>query len=81
MSDWPVIQHPDDDPFAGFPGRIANMILPISIPGRHQAKIHMRMTETDARALANMSDDLAHEMGPVFELIKSSLNEFIVKEG
>lgn len=81
MSDWPVIPLPDDDPFTGFPGRVANLVLPISIPGRHQAKIHLRMTEVDARALANMSDALAHEMGPVFELIKDSLKTFIVEEG
>jgi hypothetical protein len=84
MSDWPIdhsdIPNPGRD-HAIMGGRVVNMILPISVPGRHQVRIHMSMPETDARALVNMSDELAHEMGPVFELIRSSIRNFIEEEG
>lgn len=65
----------------GEPGtRMANLMVPIVLPQRKIA-IHMIMPEADARAIVNTADDLAREMGPLFEVIKNSLTEFMAQEG
>lgn len=85
MSDaWPYGPPDDDDGLSlGLPTgkpRMIRMAVPLGIPG-HPVTIQLMMTEPDARAITNTSDELADDLGAVFVLIKESLAEFLFHEG
>ncbi len=62
------------------PGRTVNLVVPVELPG-HPVSIRLAMSEADARAVANTSDHMAGELGPLFVLVKESLTEFLFQEG
>jgi hypothetical protein len=61
-------------------GRMANLMIPIGLP-TGEVKILVTLPEKDARAIVNTGGDLADEMGPLFVLIKNSLDVFLRMEG
>lgn len=75
---WPYDDGSEEAP--AVVGRTANLMVPIGLPG-HVVNIHMIMPEADARAIVNSDPELASSLGPLYELIKDSLTEFLAKEG